>query len=41
MTTVASFLLFLIGAAFLVNVFKGTGKAWLRAKFLGETQASS
>jgi len=38
-TTLASFLLFLIGAAYLVNVLRGTGTSWLRAKFLGQAQA--
>ena len=41
MTTLASFLLFLVVAAFAVNVLKGTGNAWLRAKFLGEPQSVS
>lgn len=36
MTTLASFILFLLFAAFAVNVLRGSGRAWLRAKFLGE-----
>lgn len=40
-TTVASFVLFLIAAAYLVNVLRGTGTAWLRAKFLGQPQAAA
>lgn len=35
-TTLATFLLFLIAASFAVNVLKGTGTAWLRAKFTGK-----
>ena len=35
MTSLASFLLFLIAAAFAVNVLRGTGATWLRAKFTG------
>jgi hypothetical protein len=41
MTTLASFLLFLLVAAYLVNVLKGTGSAWLRAKFLGQPQTTA
>lgn len=41
MTTLASFLLFLVSAAYLVNVLRGTGSDWLRAKFLGETPTGS
>ena len=37
MTTLAAFLLFLVAAAFAVNVLKGTGGQWLRAKFTGAT----
>lgn len=36
MSSVAAFLLFLIAAAFAVNVLRGTGTAWLRAKFTGQ-----
>ena len=36
MTTLAAFVLFLIGAAFAVNVLKGTGTQWLKAKFTGQ-----
>lgn len=35
MTTLAAFILFLIAAAFAVNVFRGTATTWLRAKFTG------
>lgn len=35
MTTLAAFALFLIAAAFTVNVLRGNGRQWLRAKFLG------
>jgi hypothetical protein len=38
-TSLASFLLFLLLAAWAVNVFKGTGTAWLRAKFTGKQSA--
>lgn len=41
MTTLASFILFLLFAAFAVNVLKGTGRAWLRAKFLGKTPVTA
>lgn len=36
MTTLASFVLFLIFAAYAVNVLRGNGSRWLRAKFLGQ-----
>ena len=39
MRSLAAFILFLVFAAWFVNVMKGTGTAWLRAKFTG--QASS
>lgn len=39
MSSAAAFILFLFAAAFAVNVLKGTGTQWLRAKFQG--QASS
>lgn len=35
MSSLAAFVLFLLGAAFLVNVFKGTATQWLKAKFTG------
>jgi hypothetical protein len=34
-TTLASFVLFLLAAAYAVNVLRGTGTSWLRAKALG------
>lgn len=36
MSTFAAFALFLIGAAFTVNVLRGTGRQWLLAKFTGK-----
>ncbi len=35
MTSLASFILFLFVAAYAVNVLRGNGSAWLRAKFTG------
>lgn len=40
MTSLASFLLFLLAAAWAVNVLKGTGTQWLRAKFTGKASSS-
>jgi hypothetical protein len=40
LSSLASFILFLLFAAWLVNVFKGTGTSWLRAKFTGQQSAA-
>lgn len=36
MKTLAAFLLFFVAAAYAVNVLRGTGTSWLRAKFTGK-----